>query len=291
MAHDIAYWEHHTAEWMEKSWNPITGCTKISEACLNCYGESMVKAFVKRGWHKCYPKDDPYKLTVHDGTHDEIDSNMDRFAQDYGTHPSSDKSPHRYFVVDIGDIFHEDLPFETIRQVFEVMYEFNQHLYIVLTKRSARMRELAPRLEWPENIVAGVTVELPKYYNRMDDLRAVPATTRMIMVEPILSFLPEINFGGIDQVVCGGESISNEHKLKLRPPDPNWVRDLRDQCASADVSFMFKQWGGTTNNKKDNGCVLDGEVWRQWPEQIRKWNEARGFEYIIKEGDKIIERI
>lgn len=286
MEYDIEYWSHHTASWMEKSWNPVTGCTKVSEACQNCYGESMVTDFTKRGWHKCYPKDDPFKLTVHDGSNYEIESNKDRYAKDYGDHPFSVKAPRRYFAIDIADIFHKDIPFNFVKQIFDVMVEANQHLYLVLTKRSERMRELAPKLEWPENIVAGVTVELPKYYNRIDDLRAVPATTKMIMVEPIISFLPNITLSGIDQVVCGGESVPPRLKDRLRPPKPEWVMDLRDQCVQADVAFMFKQWGGTTRTKKANGCVLDGEVWRQWPERIQTWHKARGFEYMIKEKKK-----
>jgi protein gp37 len=274
----VEYYEHNTLSWMEPgcSWNPMTGCTKYSEACQNCYGESMCEGY-KPLW---LPQDDPFKFTIHDGNQD-TPVHPDRFNPKWSNHPSRTKEPSRFFVVDTGDIFNEEAPFEIIERIFNTMVEVNQHLYLVLTKRSERMRELAPRLPWPDNIVAGVTVELPKYYHRIDDLGAVPAAIKMIMAEPLLSFLPDIPLDGIDQVVCGGESVKPGFKPRL--PDPDWVRSLRDQCLNAKVAFMFKQWGGYSNTKKKHGCVLDGEIWNQWPEQIMAWHEARGFEKAHEE--------
>jgi protein gp37 len=277
MAHDIEYWEHHHQSWMEKSWQPITGCIKISMGCTHCYAERIAAMLART--QGCVPIDRPFQLVIHDGRNHDLRRNTDRFDRQWESHPARRRKPTRYFVLDMGDIFLESIEFGLIQRVFTDMAEINQHLYLVLTKRAERMAELAPELPWPDNVVAAVTVEHADYINRIDCLRQVPATTRMIMAEPLLGPLPDLDLSGIHQMVVGGESGHG-----ARPMDPEWVRGLRDQCVNAEVAFFFKQWGGPSRRHRDqNGCVLDGEVWRQWPERIKEWHRNRGVEYVIRQ--------
>lgn len=230
-----------TIEWTESTWNPVTGCTKISEGCEHCYAERMafrLKAMgAARYQHGFDVRCHPESLSL----------------------PLSWKTPRLIFVNSMGDLFHDKVPEEYICQVFQVMASARQHLFQLLTKRSERLRALAPTLQWPNNVWMGVTVESSRRYNRIDDLRTVPAAKRFLSCEPLLSSLPAIQLAGIDWVIAGGESGPG-----ARPMHPDWVRSLRDETVAAGVAFYFKQWGGTQRSLA--GRVLDGETWDQMPE-------------------------
>lgn len=235
---------------------------------------------------QCLPREQPFQIVIHNGENYDLPRNIDRFDRGWSSHPARRRIPTRYFILDMGDIFHEEIELPLIQRIFNDLAEINQHLYLVLTKRSERMVELAQHLPWPSNVVMAVTVEHENYVNRIDHLRQVPATTRMIMAEPLLGPLPDLDLTDIHQVVVGGESGQG-----ARPMEEEWVLDLRDQCINSNVAFFFKQWGGASRvARAQNGCVLDGEVWREWPETIQAWHKARGFEYVIKEkGHKAIK--
>ena len=170
------------------------------------------------------------------------------------------KKPQTIFVNSMSDLFHEDVPLEFIQQVFDVMRRADWHLFQVLTKRSERLADLAPLLDWPANVWMGVTVETADYVYRIDDLRRVSAATRFLSLEPLLGPLPNLNLEGIDWAIVGGESGPG-----ARPMAEAWATDLRDQCLQARVPFFFKQWGG--KNKKKAGRILDGQTWDQMPER------------------------
>jgi len=170
--------------------------------------------------------------------------------------------PRRIFVNSMSDLFHNDVPDAYIRKVFDTMSKASWHQYQVLTKRSERLRTLAPRLDWPAQIWMGVTVESDKYVHRIDDLRSTPAKVKFLSLEPLLSALPKLNLKGIDWAIVGGESGPG-----ARPMNPSWPIDLRDQCQKAHVAFFFKQWGGI--NKKRTGRVLAGRTWDQFPASSR----------------------
>lgn len=229
-------------EWTEATWNPVTGCTKISPGCKHCYAERMAERLQAMG-QRNYARG--FELTVQ--------PHMLEL-------PLQWKKPQRVFVNSMSDLFHVDVPVEYIQQVFDVMSRAHWHRFQVLTKRADRLRAVAPRLRWPANVWMGVSVESSAYRHRIDDLRAVPAHTRFLSLEPLLGPLADLDFSGIDWVIVGGESGPG-----ARPMDPAWVADLRDQCLVADVPFFFKQWGG--QNKKVTGRVLDGREWNQMPDE------------------------
>lgn len=229
-------------EWTEATWNPVTGCTKISPGCKHCYAERMAERLQAMG-QRNYARG--FELTVQ--------PHMLEL-------PLQWKKPQRVFVNSMSDLFHVDVPVEYIQQVFDVMSRAHWHRFQVLTKRADRLRAVAPRLRWPANVWMGVSVESSAYRHRIDDLRAVPAHTRFLSLEPLLGPLTALNLSGIDWVIVGGESGPG-----ARPMDPAWVADLRDQCLVADVPFFFKQWGG--QNKKVTGRVLDGREWNQMPDE------------------------
>ena len=162
------------------------------------------------------------------------------------------------FVNSMSDLFHEDVPADFIRRAFRIMRQAHWHQFQVLTKRSERLRELAPTLDWPENVWMGVSVENAEYTFRIDGLRSTTAALKFLSIEPLLGSLPDLDLGGIDWVIVGGESGPG-----ARPMAESWVRGIRDQCADANVPFFFKQWGGT--NKKKTGRLLDGRAWDQMP--------------------------
>jgi protein gp37 len=169
------------------------------------------------------------------------------------------RKPQTIFVNSMSDLFHEDVPLDFIKRIFEVMRQADWHLFQVLTKRSERLADLAPLLDWPENVWMGVTVETADYVHRIDDLRRVSAATRFLSLEPLLGPLPDLNLDGIDWAIVGGESGPGS-----RPMAEAWATDLRDQCLNASVPFFFKQWGG--KNKKKAGRILEGQTWDQMPE-------------------------
>lgn len=227
-------------EWTEASWNPVTGCTKISTGCANCYAERMAKRLQAMG-NPNYKNG--FKVTLHDHMLDA---------------PLRMMRPRKIFVNSMSDLFHEDVPLEFIRKVFAVMQRASRHTFQILTKRSARLRELSPRLEWPENVWMGVTVEHSDLFYRINDLKKTDARIKFLSCEPLLGNLQDIQLDGIDWVIAGGESGPG-----ARPMAPGWARALRDACEADAIPFFFKQWGGT--NKKKAGRQLEGKLWNQWP--------------------------
>ncbi len=227
-------------EWTEASWNPITGCTKISEGCKYCYAERMAERLKKMG-HQKYANG--FKLTLHPECLDE---------------PFLWKKSRIIFVCSMSDIFHEDVPIEFIREIFSVMNKASHHIFQVLTKRSKRMKEIASSLEWADNIWLGVTVESQNYIFRIQDLRETPAKIKFVSFEPLLSEISDFPLQGIDWVIVGGESGPKSREMKKE-----WVYKIRDKCLSSGIPFFFKQWGGV--NKKKNGRKLDGKIWNGIP--------------------------
>lgn len=228
-------------EWTGSTWNPVTGCTKISPGCAHCYAERMARRLKAMGQPNYR---NGFRVTVHEHALET---------------PLSWRRPQIVFVNSMSDLFHEDVPVGFIRQVFDVMRKAHWHLFQVLTKRSGRLADLSPLLPWPDNVWMGVTVESAEYVHRLDDLKLVSATRRFLSLEPLLGPLPELALEGIDWVIVGGESGPG-----ARPMAEDWATDLRDQCRQACVPFFFKQWGG--KNKKKAGRILDGRTWDQMPE-------------------------
>ena len=229
-------------EWTESTWNPVTGCTKISPGCAHCYAERMARRLHAMGQPNYR---NGFRLTIHE------------HALDL---PLGWRKPQVIFVNSMSDLFHEDVPLDFIRRVFDVMQRADWHQFQVLTKRSRRLADLAPLLPWPENVWMGVTVESAECVHRIDDLRFVPATVKFLSLEPLLGPLPGIGLEDVDWVIVGGESGPG-----ARPMAEAWALDLRDQCCQAGVPFFFKQWGGT--NKKKAGRILNGRTCDQVPER------------------------
>lgn len=229
-------------EWTESTWNPVTGCTKISSGCRNCYAERMSKRLKAMG-HPNYANG--FKLTMHEHVLEM---------------PLRWKRPQVIFVNSMSDLFHEEVPLEFITKVFSVMAEASHHRFQVLTKRSRRLRELASELPWPSNVWMGVSVESDEYAYRIDCLKQTDALIKFVSFEPLLGPICNLDLEGIDWVIVGGESGP-----KARPMDPAWAREIRDHCLAANVPFFFKQWGGV--NKKRSGRLLDGKTWDQMPQK------------------------
>jgi protein gp37 len=227
-------------EWTDATWNPVTGCTKISPGCTHCYAERMANRLKLMG-QKNYRNGFDVTLQPH----------MLEL-------PLKWKTPKRIFVNSMSDLFHVDVPLCYIKDVFDVMRRAHWHQYQVLTKRSERLLELSPRLDWAPQIWMGVSVENAAYVNRIDDLRETGAHVKFLSLEPLLGPLHQLNLRGIDWAIVGGESGPG-----ARPVDPAWVTDLRDQCVRAGVSFFFKQWGGV--QKKKTGRELEGRTWDEMP--------------------------
>ena len=227
-------------EWTEKSWNPLTGCDKISTGCKNCYAERMAKRLQAMG-QKNYQNG--FKLTLHENA-----INI----------PLSWKKPSMIFVNSMSDMFHEDVPFRFIQKVFFVMAKANWHIFQLLTKRSSRLAELSSQIEWPSNVWMGVSVENADYTYRIDNLMSTGASVKFLSLEPLLGPIPDLDLTGIDWVIVGGESGPG-----ARPMQPEWATGIKDKCSEAKVPFFFKQWGGT--NKKKAGRLLDGRTWNDMP--------------------------
>ena len=227
-------------EWTSSTWNPITGCTKISSGCLNCYAERMARRLKAMG-QKNYCNG--FKVTCH---HHVLDV------------PLQWKKPQTIFVNSMSDMFHEEVPLDFILEIFATMNSASQHLYQILTKRAERLYELSSLLGWSENIWMGVTVEASDYKYRIDYLRKTGAFVKFLSIEPLLEDLDILDLTGIDWVIVGGESGPGS-----RPMKPEWVRNIKKQCQKQKVPFFFKQWGGF--NKKKNGRVLDGKTWDEMP--------------------------
>jgi len=227
-------------EWTENTWNPITGCTKISEGCQNCYACQMAMRLQRMGNEKY---SDGFNIRIHENCFNE---------------PLGWKKSSRIFVNSMSDLFHKDIPLEHIHKIFEVMNTANWHIFQVLTKRADRLFELSESLNWSDNIWLGVTVENRNNTKRIDYLRKVPAKVKFISFEPLLDDIGEIDLSGIDWAIIGGESGHY-----ARPIDEQWILNIKKQCEEQKVLFYFKQWGGT--NKKKTGRLLLGKTWDAMP--------------------------
>ena len=227
-------------EWTDATWNPVTGCHKVSPGCKLCYAERLARRLKATGMVKYR---NGFAVTTHPDTL-EI--------------PLRWRKPRTIFVNSMSDLFHRQIPDQFIRDVFAVMEQAHWHRYQVLTKRPERVAALNPLLPWPAQIWLGVSVESARYTHRIDLLRQTGAAVKFLSLEPLLAPLPSLNLDGIDWVIVGGESGPG-----ARPMQADWARDIRDQCAAAGVPFHFKQWGGVF--KKRNGRELDGETWDEMP--------------------------
>jgi protein gp37 len=227
-------------EWTDSTWNPVTGCSKISPGCKHCYAERMALRLKAMG-----------QLNYSNGFQLTLQKHMLE-------RPLTIRKPQLIFVNSMSDLFHEDVPFSFIQSVFDVMRRANWHQFQVLTKRSKRLANLAPQIEWSENVWMGVSVENEDYKFRIDHLRYIGAKIKFLSLEPLLGPIPGMNLKNIDWAIVGGESGPHS-----RPIDRKWVLDIRDQCKKSNVPFFFKQWGGT--NKKKSGRSLDGRTWDELP--------------------------
>ncbi|MBI5403788.1 MAG: phage Gp37/Gp68 family protein [Ignavibacteriae bacterium] len=227
-------------EWTEVTWNPTTGCNKVSAGCKNCYAESFSKRLKGMGIDKYK---NGFKLTLHPDVLD---------------FPKRLRKPHKIFVNSMSDLFHEKIPLEFIQKVFKVMSDCPQHIFQVLTKRAERLEELSPFLNWTDNIWMGVSVEDEKVQHRIDNLVKTNAKIKFLSLEPLLGPLPKLKLKKIDWVIVGGESGRKSRKI-----EKDWVEDIHKQCEKNNVAFFFKQWGGM--NKKANGRELNGRTYDEMP--------------------------
>jgi protein gp37 len=233
-------------EWTESTWNPLTGCTKISPGCKHCYAERMairLQAMGQRNYRN------GFELTLHEHM--------------LGL-PLKWKSPQLIFVNSMSDLFQDGVPIEFIWRVFDTMRAAHWHLFQVLTKRSERLLELSPLIQWPDNVWMGVSVESEKYSFRIDHLRQTAAKVKFLSLEPLLGPLPKLKLKGIDWVIVGGESGPG-----ARPMHENWVLEIRDACLDGAVPLFFKQWGGT--RKKAAGRELESRTWSEMPCSRSVW--------------------
>ncbi|HTK62998.1 MAG TPA: phage Gp37/Gp68 family protein [Pseudonocardia sp.] len=241
-------------EWTEVTWNPTTGCDRVSAGCDHCYALTLARRLKGMGSAKYQTDGDPRTSGPGFG----VAAHPDTLAA-----PLRWRTPRLVFVNSMSDLFHARVPAEFVRRVFEVMAATPQHTYQVLTKRSTRLRRLAAELDWPPNVWMGVSVENADALGRVDDLRSVPAAVRFLSCEPLLGPVSGLDLDRIGWVIAGGESGSQS-----RPVDPTWVVELRDRCVDAEVPFFFKQWGGRT--PKAGGRRLHGQTWDQMP----AWDRA-----------------
>ena len=227
-------------EWADASWNPVTGCTKVSQGCKNCYAEKLAPLLQAR-------RNPSYLNGFQVTTHERM-----------LPLPTTWRRHRNIFVNSMSDLFHEQVPDEFIARVFEVIMRCPQHTFMILTKRPQEALRLADELPWPPHLLMGVSIEESAERQRADQLRRIPAQQRFLSMEPLLGPIPELDLEGIDWLIAGGESGP-----KARPMAEEWLIDLRDQCQAAQVPFLFKQWGGT--NKKKTGRLLEGRTWDQFP--------------------------
>lgn len=247
IAGDVA--DKSNIEWTGATWNPTTGCDRTSPGCDNCYALALAARLKAMGQPKYQADGNPrtsgpgFQLTAHEAAL-EI--------------PRRWRSGRVIFVNSMSDLFHEAVPLDYIRRVFEVMHDTPRHTYQVLTKRSKRLAAVAPDLDWPPNVWMGVSIETDRYAFRAQHLASVPAAVRFLSCEPLLGALPSLDLREIDWCIVGGESGPH-----ARPVEAEWIRDIRDRCLAADVAFFMKQWGGRT--PKSNGRELDGRTWDDMP--------------------------
>ena len=232
--------EKSLIEWTESTWNPVTGCTKISEGCVHCYAEILARRLKAMG-QKNYING--FDVTLH--------------PQALSI-PLKWKKARRIFVNSMSDLFHKEVPLSFIQQVFDIMNKALWHKFQILTKRAERLAELMNALPWTKNIWMGVTIESDSYLYRLELLRNVPASIKFLSLEPLLGPIHEIDLSNIDWVIVGGESGPG-----ARPMDKDWVIDIKEQCKKENVPFFFKQWGGV--NKKKAGRIIDGKTYDEMP--------------------------
>ncbi len=244
--------DQSTIEWTEATWNPSTGCDRISSGCDHCYALVLAKRLKAMGSAKYQTDGDPrtsgpgFGVALHPSVLDV---------------PKRWREPRLVFVNSMSDLFHARVPLSFIQQVVATMGETPQHTYQILTKRPRRLRQLSARIEWPANAWVGTTVESSDELHRVSDLTQVDVTVRFLSLEPLLSPLESLDLTGIQWIIVGGESGPG-----ARPIDPEWVREIRDMAVSAKVSFFFKQWGGRT--PKAGGRELDGRTWDEMPARV-----------------------
>lgn len=236
--------DHSQIEWTEATWNPVTGCNKISPGCKHCYAERLAHRLQAMGNVRYL---NGFKLTLH---------------PDVVTLPLTWSRPRRIFVNSMSDLFHQDVPVEFIREVFQTMVSARWHTFQILTKRAERLAELAPQLPWPSNVWMGVSVENQDYAWRIDCLRTVPAAVRFLSCEPLLGPL-KLNLERIRWVIVGGESGP-----LARPMKEEWVRSIRDQCQKTQTPFFFKQWGGVADKRGHDKALLDSRLWHGMPTHL-----------------------
>jgi len=249
-------------EWTEKTWNPLTGCTRISEGCRNCYAEVMSQRLANMGQKNYLPVVKDWKWT-----------NKIQLVPKALPLPAKWKKGCMIFVNSMSDLFHQDVPLDYIKQVFKVMRENPQHIYQILTKRAERLKELSGELEWTDSIWMGVSVEDAKVLGRVKDLSKCGAAIKWLSVEPLIGPVGRLPLAAMDWIVLGGESGHG-----ARPMHPDWVRKTREKCISSNTPFFFKQWGKLKNNPDKNdptakengghakgGRMLDGRTWDEYP--------------------------
>ncbi len=239
-------------EWTEATWNPSTGCTKVSAGCKNCYAETMSKRLKAMGTSG-YDNGFEFSLMP------------ERLAQ-----PLKIKKSTRFFVNSMSDLFHEEMPFDYLDRIFDVIEQTPQHQYQILTKRENILADYFSTRQVPRNVWLGVTVENQKSKNRIDILRNIDAEIRFLSLEPLLEDLGELNLTNIDWAIVGGESGH-----KARPMEASWAINIKEQCKEQNVAFFFKQWGtwGADNvkrSKKANGRLLEGEEWNEYPAKLQQ---------------------
>ena len=227
-------------EWTESTWNPVTGCDKISSGCKNCYAERMAKRLQRIGVERYK---NAFELTLHPEVLEV---------------PLSWKTPKVIFVNSMSDLFHEKIPLSFIQDTFKVMKRAHWHTFQILTKRSERLKLLAPMIDWPDNVWMGLSVESETFINRIDDLRTVPSAVRFLSIEPLISRISKMNLKNIDWVIVGGESGPKARRL-----EPEWVIQIKEICERQQVPFFFKQWGGTRKHR--TGRKLLGRTWDDMP--------------------------
>jgi protein gp37 len=232
--------DNSAIEWTEATWNPVTGCSKVSPGCAHCYAETFAERWRGIPGH---PYEQGFDLRIWPRRLDV---------------PLRWKRPRMIFVNSMSDLFHEDIPVEFIHAVFDVMRRADWHTFQILTKRHDRLAELASELDWPPNVWMGVTIENRRFVHRADCLRRVPSAVRFISAEPLLGPLEGLDLSGIDWLIAGGESGPRHRPVKVE-----WLRDLRDRCDDEDVAFFFKQWGGA--RPKSGGRTLDGREYDGFP--------------------------
>ena len=229
-------------EWTNASWNPIRGCTKVSEGCFNCYAEAFAERFRGVPGH---PYEQGFDL---------------RLIREKIEEPLKWRKPKKVFVCSMSDLFHEEVPIEFIRKVFNTMNRANRHIFQILTKRTDRLLKIHKKLDWTFNIWIGTSIELEKYAYRANILSEIPATIRFLSLEPLLGPIKNLSLKKIDWVILGGESGS-----KSRPMELNWALSIKNLCVQNKIPFFFKQLGGRNSKRGGKDALLEGRIWHQYP--------------------------